>query len=94
MENLNENQLVALVLILGLKAFARAEYFEQNGLGQYNKENPIIASLVALRLLSVNKAGSISIDRKKADAVLLQYPTPKRYISGVNAWMHFKRSEE
>jgi hypothetical protein len=90
LETYSENELVALALMNGLKPSYRNDYFRQEGLGDYNKDNAIIRSLESKGCISINKAGAIVMDRKKTDAIGKAH-TMDRFIPGINQTFFFDR---
>lgn len=83
---LSEEELAILALITSLKAPARSKFIENEGLGKYNTDNPVIQSLLAKKYLFVNKAGAINHDRDKVRSTLKNYNHPQKYsLRGINS---------
>lgn len=92
---LTQEQLGVLALVTNLKAFARNEALEREGLGSYGLNNPTVESLVKAGFLSVNRAGSITPNKDKIRAELKKYPHPTQYkLLGINSFGLFKRPNE
>ena len=93
---LTEEHCAALVCIIALKSFARGDQMEREGLGAYTVDNPTIKELISSGFLAVNKAGSITPDKNKIRAELLNYTHPQKYkLLGTNSHSgFFKRTAE
>jgi len=89
---LTEAECAALAIMIGLKSFARAEAFEREGLGAYSADCALIAGLVSKRLVKVNRAGAIAVEREFALATLATHTRPTAYRLGmINAHGYFAK---
>jgi hypothetical protein len=77
-EEVSDQERKVLAILGGIKGGYRKQYFEDNNLGPYSSDNPIVQSLLSKKLIKVNKRGSMMITTAGKNA--RGNASPERYL--------------
>jgi hypothetical protein len=80
-----DEELAALAIMNGYKAFARDKHFQEAGLGPFTRDNEIIRSLAAKRMVSI-RGSAIVPDKERTLEVMKQHYAPAKYARHFSIW--------